>query len=172
MQQFQCANNMTDKMAALIALANVDCPQRLQALTQFYAEYQQEPLVIDKWFAVQAMSTLPSTLHEVKKLLTHEMFNIKNPNRARSLLYSFASLNPVRFHDISGEGYKLLTDQVLILDAFNPKVAARLVVPLTKWRRYNAARQGLMREQLEKILTHKKLSNDVYELVSRSTIAM
>jgi aminopeptidase N len=168
MQQFKQAKNMTDKMAALTALANTDCSERNEALAKFYQDYENDPLVIDKWFMVQAISMLPDTLRQVEKLSKHPAFNIKNPNRVYSLLRAFAGMNQVRFHDITGEGYGLLADQILQIDTLNTKVAARLVDPLTTWKKFDTERQGLMKQQLERMLAHDGLSKDVYEKVSKA----
>jgi len=168
MKQFESSDNMTDRFAALAVLSNVDSAERLKALESFYKRYEKEPLVIDKWFAVQAMSTLPDTLQAVIKLSEHPAFNIKNPNRVRSLLMTFALANPVYFHAISGEGYELLADYILRLNKMNPMMAAALVRPFTRWRRYNKKRQQLMKKQLERILAEPELAKDIYELVKKS----
>lgn len=170
MQQFKQTDNMTDRLAAFTALANTDCVGRAAAIKEFYQMYQGDALVIDKWFAVQAMSTIPGSLNEIKKLLKHKDFTLKNPNRARSVLFSFAAMNPVVFHDISGDGYKLLTDQILKMDKLNPKVASRLVKPLTKWQKYDKTRQKLMQAQLRRILAEKDLSKETYEIVHKALV--
>ncbi len=168
LQQYQQADNMTDKQSALGALNNVECAEREQMLNQFFDEFQREPLVMDKWFAMQATSSLPSTLAKVKSLLEHPSFDIRNPNKARSLIGAFGAGNQIRFHDNTGEGYQFLTEQVLSIDQFNPMVAARLIEPLTRWQRFDSARQELMKEQLQRIVSAQKLSNDVYEIASKS----
>jgi aminopeptidase N len=154
-------------VAALVNLANNECPEREEALATFHDKWKHDPLVMDKWLAIQATSRLPNTLATVKKLMTHPVFTIKNPNKVRALIGSFAS-NSVRFHDPSGAGYAFLADQVLVLDPMNPQIAARLVSAFTLWKRYDAKRQALMKKELERILAAPKLSKDVYEVVSKS----
>jgi aminopeptidase N len=170
MQQFRQTDNMTDRLSAFIALANKDCAHRASAIKEFYQMYQGNALAIDKWFAVQATSTISTTLNEIKKLLQHPDFTLKNPNRARSVLSSFAAMNPVIFHDISGEGYKILADQILKMDKLNPKITSRLVKPLTQWRKYDAKRQDLMKAQLHRILAEKDLSKETYEIVHKALV--
>jgi aminopeptidase N len=166
--QYTAADNMTDRMAALTCLAHSDMPPRAALLADFYQRYQGDPLVIDKWFTVQATSCRLDTLQQVITLLTHPAFTIKNPNRVRALVGAFAHGNPVRFHDPGGAGYAFLADRVIELDPLNPQVAARLVSALSRWRRYDAGRQQLMRDQLERIQAQAPLSRDVGEIVARS----
>lgn len=168
MQQFNEANNLTDVMAVLSALVNIDCKEREQALSAFYDRWQKEPLVVDKWLSLQAISALPNTLEQVKSLMSHPTFDLQNPNKARSLIGIFAGYNYLNFHNISGEGYAFLADLVLTTDAFNPQLAARLIEPLIRWRKYDKDRQALMKEQLQRIANVPKLSNDVYEIVTKS----
>lgn len=168
LQQYQHANNMTDTLSALSMLANCDCPERRPTLDDFYQHWQQEPLVLDKWFTLQATSQLPGTLEEVKTLLKHPAFNLKNPNKVRALISAFCQGNPVRFHAIDGSGYTFLTEQVLALNAVNPQIAARLMGSFTRWRKYDPQRQMLMRHQLERILSAPQLSPDVYEIAAKS----
>ncbi len=166
--QFESADNMTDSIAALTALANTDCAERAPALAAFYAKWQHDPLVLDKWFGLQATSRLPETLAEVRALTAHPAFEITNPNKVYSLIGAFARGNPVRFHDASGEGYQFLADKVLQIDAFNPSVAARMLSALSRWRKYDAKRQALMQAQLQRILAQPGLSRDAYEIASKS----
>lgn len=170
LQQFHEAlsHNMTDTMAAFRCLANIECEEREIVIREFYNYWQHEPLVVDKWFSVQAESPVASTLKRVETLLHHPAFDIKNPNKVYALLTSFCFRNPVRFHAGDGTGYALLGEMVLKLDALNPSVASRMVKPLTDWRRYDNKRQQLMRAQLERIVKDKNTSKDVYELTSRS----
>lgn len=172
LQQFDDALtcNMTDAEAALHCIANRDIPEREQSLNAFYQAWKDEALVMDKWFDVQATTKLPIALQSVKRLMRHEAFDIKNPNKVYSLIGGFSRRNPVHFHAESGEGYAFLRETVAQLDRLNPQVAARMVNPLTTWKRYDKERQGMMREQLELLLLDKKLSKDVYELVSKSLI--
>lgn len=169
-QQFAAAltNNMSNTMPALVGLSNLDSPQRTHALAQFYDTWQRDPLVIDKWFAVQAVTKLPSALNDVKQLVEHRAFDIKNPNKVYALIGSFGNRNPVHFHTKSGNGYEFLREMVACLDKLNPQVAARMVKPLTTWRRYDKERQKLMRNQLELLLQDKPISTDLYELVTKS----
>lgn len=167
-QQFQRATTMTDTMAALSVLTNIDGEHREQALSAFYRKWQGQRLVIDKWFTVQALSTLPDTLARVRQLTGHDDFEPSNPNRLRALVGAFCLSNPVRFHQQDGEGYRLLADYVVEMNTRNPQIAARLVTGLSRWRRYDAVRQGQMKSHLERLLDLPDLSKDVYEIVSKS----
>ena len=159
---------MTDVLAALGALVDTDCPERAEALAVFYERWKDDPLVLDKWFAMQARSCLPGTIEAVRDLTRHPDFNRSNPNRVRALVGAFAQGNQLHFHDASGQGYQFLAGEVIALDKPNPTTAARLVQPLGQWRRYDAARQGLMRAQLDRILATPGLSANTYEMVSKS----
>jgi aminopeptidase N len=166
--QFDAGRNMTDVLAALMVLADLDQPQRAAALARFYEIWSNDELVIDKWFALQARSSLPQTPDRVRELTRHPAFERKNPNRVRALVGAFAQSNQVRFQDASGAGYALLADEVVALDAINPTTAARLVQPLGAWRRHDPARQALMRRALERVLATPALSKNTYEMVSKS----
>ncbi|MBT3045435.1 MAG: aminopeptidase N [Candidatus Thiodiazotropha sp.] len=166
--QFQQADNMTDVMAALSCLANTDCPQRELALAAFEKQWRGEPLVMDKWFSVQASSRLPGTLRRVKALMNHPAFSLRNPNKVRSLVGVFCGININAFHRADGSGYAFLTDQVIALDRLNPQIAARMMRIMSRWRRYDAQRQALMREQFERVLSASDISKDVYEIASKS----
>ncbi|MDG4474630.1 aminopeptidase N [Thiovibrio frasassiensis] len=166
--QFRGTDNMTDQMAAFAGLAHSGRPERQQAIADFYQQWQGDSLVLDKWFAVQATAPLPETLAAVQALMDHPAFQLKNPNKVRALLGSFAAGNPVCFHEVSGRGYAFLAEQILALDPLNPQVAARLAARLGRGARYDAGRQGLMRTQLERIAAIPSLSRDVYEVVSKS----
>ena len=165
--QFRGADNMTDAMAALTTLANIDCPQRLPALEDFYAKWQHEPLVVDKWLAVQATSRLPGTLARVKELLSHPAFDIKVPNKVYALIRAFAA-NHVRFHAADGAGYAFLADQVIALNALNPQVAARMARGFDRWRKFDAGRQANAKIALERIRDAKNLTRDVAEIVNKA----
>ncbi|QUD86118.1 aminopeptidase N [Phenylobacterium montanum] len=165
---FQAAGNMTDAMGGLAALMLMGGEPFEQALTAFYERWKAEPLVIDKWFAVQARSPSEDALGRVLGLTTHPDFDAKNPNRFRALVGTFAAGNPARFHDPSGDGYRFLADQILAVDGFNPMTAARLVEPLGGWRRYRPELGALMRAQLERIVATEGLSKNVFELASRA----
>ncbi len=168
-KQYKSANNMTDVIASLVALANSQCEFKQQALDDFYANWKQDPLVIDKWLSIQATSRVPDTLKNVSDLTAHESFSIKNPNKVRALIGAFCG-NTVNFHHISGSGYEFLTEYVLKLDALNPQISARLVSVFSLWRRYENSRQDLMKSQLERILASDGLSKDVYEIVAKSLV--
>lgn len=163
-------HNMTDTISALHCIANSNSVQREYMLQAFYDKWQHDALVVDKWLVLQATSKLKNTLTNVKKLTRHPAFDIKNPNKVYALIGSFGHRNPVRFHAEDGEGYQFLADFVLQLDALNPQVAARMVKPLSDWKKYNSARQKLMRKQLEMISNQKNISKDVNELVSKSLV--
>ena len=167
--QFEHADNMTDAMAALGALANCDCAERAQALDAFYVKWKDEPLVVDKWLAVQAGSRLPGTLTEVRMLLAHPAFEIRNPNKVYALIRSFCG-NHVRFHAADGGGYTFLAEQVIAIDAFNPMVAARMARAFDRWRKFDAARQRHARAALECIRDAQGLSTDVAEIVTKALV--
>ena len=165
---YQAAANMTDAIGGLAALTLIGGELYERALTDFYARWKDEPLVIDKWFAVQARDPAEGALGRVLGLTAHPAFEAKNPNRLRALVSTFASFNPVRFHDPSGAGYRFLADQILATDGFNPMTAARLVEPLGGWRRYKPELGALMKAELQRILAAPGLSKNVFELVSRA----
>ena len=167
-EQYRRADNMTDVIGALTPLASCDCPERLELLGDFYRRWQGDRQVVDKWFSLQAMSTLPGTLEELRTLLDHPAFELTNPNRFRSLVAAFSQRNHVRFHEPGGAGYRFLTDQLLRLIPVNPQVSARLLAPLTTWRRYEEGLSGLMRQQLQRIQAVADLPRDVYEVVTKS----
>ncbi len=164
-QQFDTAENMTDSMAALTALNNRDCGAREQALIDFRQRWHDEALVMDKWLAVQASSSLPNTLQEVKAIVASDVFNLLNPNNARSILGSFCA-NLIHFHAADGSGYEFVAGQVIELDKHNRLTAARLCEPLIRWQKMDKARQQLMKQQLQCILDVEGLSRDTYEVVS------
>jgi aminopeptidase N len=166
--QFRAADNMTDRMAALRALTDIAQPDRQAALDEFYTRFQSDSLVVDKWLAVQAVSVLPETLSRVAALMQHPAFSLRNPNKVRALIGGFISGNPLRYHAADGSGYEFHADRVLELDPLNPNVAARLLAPLGRWRRFDAQRQTKMTRALERILAAPKLSRDVYEIASKS----
>jgi len=166
--QFDAAANMTDVLAALAVLADLDRPERPAALAHFFAVWSHDPLVIDKWFGLQARSSLPDTPARVGALALHPAYERKNPNRVRALVGAFAQGNQVRFHDASGTGYVFLADEVIAIDSGNPTTAARLVQPLCAWRRHDPARQASMQRELERVLATPNLSKNTYEMVSKS----
>ena len=168
LKQFYHSDNMTDVMAALSCLMNIDCSEKETCLSEFYNRWKEDPLVIDKWFALQAKSDDPLVFKNLKNLLNHKAFNYKNPNRVRSLLEAFVGSNTYYFHDNEGKGYGFLGDQIMKLDGINPQITARLVGSLTHWKRYDEGRQAKMQEQLQRIAKKKHLSLDVQEVVNKS----
>ncbi|MDH3412690.1 MAG: aminopeptidase N [Gammaproteobacteria bacterium] len=166
--QFQQADNMTDVLAALSALANCDCPERKNALVSFEKKWRDDALVMDKWFSLQATSRLAGTLDRVRDLMGHDKFDKRNPNKIRSLIGAFCHANPVRFHAADGAGYEFLADQVIDIDRRNPQIAARLLGALSRWRKFEPKRRALMKSTLERILATEKLSKDSYEIASKT----
>ena len=169
--QFDTADNMTDRMDALSILNLLAVPERDAALQAFYDRFKDDHLVVNKWLTVQAATPLPGALATVKRLMEHSAFDIKNPNKVRAVVNTFASMNPVNFHAVDGSGYAFLADQILAINAFNPLTAARLVPPLGRWRRFDEKRQALMKAQLERLSAAPGLSPDVYELVMKGLAA-
>jgi len=165
--QFDAGRNMTDVLAALAVLSSIDCPERAAALAAFHTAWHNDALVLDKWFAIQATSKLPGTLDAVRALSRHPDYDLRNPNRIRALVGSFAAGNPVRFHDASGGGYRFLADTIIALDPTNGQVAARMVAPLGQWRRVDAARQALMQAELQRILDTPNLTSNTFEMASK-----
>ncbi len=165
LEQYRAARNMTERMGALRALNAFPSPERSEALEDFGKAWKDDPLVMDKWFTLQAIAPFPETLDRVLSLMQHPHFSIRNPNRVRALVGAFVQSNPVGFHRRDGLGYRLLGDVVLELDRLNPQVAARLLRPLTRWRRYDETRAALMHAELERIMAREGLSRDVYEIV-------
>ncbi len=173
--QYDGANNMTDRAAALAALLSASATSAgegaaQQALDDFYRRFEKEPLVIDKWFALQATqrgSAKRRVIDIVRKLMAHPAFTLRNPNRARSLIFSFCAANPAQFHAADGSGYAFWAEQVIALDALNPQVAARLARSLELWRRYTPALRERMRATLEQVATQVK-SRDVKEIVEKA----
>jgi aminopeptidase N len=168
MGKYRGANNMTDRMATLRLLVDLEGPEPQAALDEFYARSHGDGLVVDKWLALQAISSRPDTLARVTALLSHSSFSLKNPNKVRALIGSFTAANPLRYHAADGAGYDFHATRTIELDAINPQVAARLLGPLGRWRRFDPARQAQMRAALERILAAPKLSRDVYEIASKS----
>ena len=170
-QQFVEASNMTDRQAALVALVNSpDEPQKQAALQEFAQRWSAYPLVMDQWFSIQASSPLPGGLERVQQLMTHPAFSIRNPNKVRAVIGAFANNNLVNFHRADGAGYRFLADRVIELNLMNPQIASRLITPLTRWRKFDGARQELMKAELARILAEDRLSPDVYEVASKSLV--
>ncbi|EMR49481.1 MULTISPECIES: aminopeptidase N [Pseudomonas] len=169
LEQFEHCDNMTERLTALAVLVNSPFEaERAKALAAFAEHFKDNPLVMDQWFSVQAASTLPGGLARVKALMQHPAFTLKNPNKVRALIGAFAGQNLVNFHAADGSGYRFLADLVIELNALNPQIASRQLAPLTRWRKYDDARQALMKGELERILASGELSSDVYEVVSKS----
>jgi aminopeptidase N len=166
-RQFEAADNMTDRMAALGALANSRAPEREPALERFYADWKHEPLVVDKWLGVQATSRLPDTLARVQRLTTHEAFDLRNPNKVYALIRAFCA-NHVRFHAADGAGYAFGADWIIQLNPLNPQIAARIARAFDRWRKFDAGRQAHARAALERIRDTAGLSKDVAEVVSKA----
>jgi len=166
--QFGRGGNMTDVIAALGALANLDLPERETALAAFYTRWRNEALVVDKWLQVQASSRLPDTAARVRTLMQHPAFDLKNPNKVYALVRSFCAANPRHFHALDGSGYQLAADVIIELQAMNPQVAARLARSFDRWRQFDAVRQGHAQTALERIAACEGLAKDVAEVVGNA----
>jgi aminopeptidase N len=167
-RQFADAHNMTDRLAALRAIAFYgDDTTRDAALDTFYRDWRHEALVVNQWFQLQASIPVGDALGRVRGLLSHPDFDLRNPNKVRAVVGVFANQNPINFHRLDGEGYRLLADKVVELNSLNPQIASRLLTPLTKWRNYSGRAQ-LMRGQLERLAATPSLSSDVFEVVTKS----
>jgi len=165
--QWVNASNMTDRLAALAAMIHHQHPSAAEALHAFYQEFEAEALVIDKWFSLQATAHT-TTATVVRELMRHPAFTLKNPNRARSLLFAFCNSNPAQFHAADGSGHALWAEQVVLLNEINPQVAARLARALDRWRKYTPRLQASMKSALEKVAATKTLSNDVAEVIGKA----
>ncbi|MCK7552621.1 MULTISPECIES: aminopeptidase N [Marinobacter] len=168
-RQFGEADNMTDRLGALRALVNSGfVSEREQALEQFYQRYSEDPQVVEQWFSVQASNPATGNLEQIRQLMTHDAFDWKNPNKVRSVIGVFAGQNLASFHAADGSGYRFLAEQVTRLDDSNPQIAARLVSPLTRWRKFAPVHGDQMKTALELIRDKTGLSRDVYEVVHKS----
>ena len=168
-EQFETADNMTERLTALAVLVNSPfTADKDKALAEFAESFKDNPLVMDQWFSVQAGSALPGGLERVKALMQHPAFTLKNPNKVRALIGAFAGQNLINFHAADGSGYRFLADLVIELNGFNPQIASRQLAPLTRWSKYDDKRQALMKGELERIRASGQLSPDVYEVVSKS----
>jgi len=165
--QIAAADNMTDRLAALMCLVNTGSKTAQQPLNRFYSDFKNEALVVDKWFSLQAVA-MHTDVKAVRRLMTHPAFTLKNPNRARSLVFSFCNGNPSQFHAADGSGYAFWTEQVIALNKLNPQVAARLVRTLDHWKKYQPALKQQMQAALQKVAAVKGLSKDVQEVVCRT----
>ena len=168
--QYRGAANMTDALAAVAALAHREEAVAEAAVADFYARWRDEPLVVDKWLAIQALSRRRDTLARVQALATHPAFTLKNPNKVYALLRTFSQANAVRFHQADGAGYRFLAAQIERLDALNPQVAARMVTVFNDWRRYDETRQAQLRGVLQRLRDKSNLSRDTFEIVARSLV--
>jgi aminopeptidase N len=155
-------------MAALATLSSSDTPERTSALADFYARYSDDPLIVDKWLALQAAIPEPETLARVKSLTRHPAFSMANPNRVRALIGSFAAGNQKEFNRADGAGYEFLTEVVLALDPKNPQVAARLLSALKSWRVLESGRRAHAERALRKIAAQASLSRDVSDIAQRA----
>jgi aminopeptidase N len=167
-QQYQMANNMTDAISALTLYIHHEFDGYRDILNDFYLKWKDNALVMDKWFIMQATSPASSTLENVKELMNHECFSIKNPNKVRSLIGAFASANLINFHREDGKGYEFLADQVITLNQLNPQVASRMVSLFNSWKQFIKPTRSSMKKQLERIFKTEKLSPDVYEIVEKT----
>ena len=168
LEQFKQSSNMTEQVGAINALIHLECEQREQILAEFEQQWCHDSLVMDKWLGFQARSKVSNALSNIKELLGHKVFTLKNPNKVRALIGIFAGQNAFHFHNPDGSGYEFIAQQVITLNDMNPQVASRLVRTLMRWKRYKEPCGEKMREQLEFIAAHKNLSKDVYEIVSKS----
>jgi aminopeptidase N len=166
--QFEDGGNMTDVIAALGTLANLDLPERETALAAFHARWHDEALVVDKWLQVQATSRLPGTAARVRELMQSPAFDLKNPNKVYALVRSFCAANPRHFHAADGSGYALAADVIIELQSINPQVASRLARSFDRWRQFDAIRQGHARAALERVMACEGLAKDVAEVVGNA----
>jgi aminopeptidase N len=166
--QFRSADNMTDRLAALSLLNQTEGEARDDALAAFAARYDANALVMDKWFALQATAPMPGAADRVRDLMEHPRFSITNPNKVRALIGAFAMGNQTGFHAADGSGYAFLAEQIIRLNGLNPQIAARLIGPLGRWRKFDAARQSQMRAALKDIAATPDLAPDLFEVVSKS----
>jgi len=167
-EQYRQADNMTDSLAALAAAVAAQLPCRDALLAAFDERWHQDGLVMDKWFVLQATSPAADVLTKVRGLLKHRSFSLSNPNRTRSLIGGFASANPAAFHAADGSGYQFLVEILSDLNQRNPQIAARLIEPLIRLKRYDASRQALMRKALEQLKGLENLSGDLFEKITKA----
>jgi aminopeptidase N len=166
--QYRAADNMTDRMAALGTLSLHDVPERKAAFDDFYQRYSDDPLIIDKWFSLQAMTPDPATLDRVRALTGHPAFSMANPNRVRSLIGAFAQGNPTQFNRLDGAGYEFMADRILALDPNNPQVASRMTTAFKSWRMLESGRRARAKAALQRIAEAPKLSRDVHDIAQRT----
>ncbi|MDD9173808.1 aminopeptidase N [Aliivibrio finisterrensis] len=166
--QYQTADNMTDTMAAMVSANAAELPIRQTLMDDFSAKWSHDGLVMDKWFILQGSNPSTDVLNIIKETMNHKAFSLKNPNRTRSLIGSFAANNAVNFHSKSGEGYAFLGDILLELNESNPQVASRLIDPLLKFKKYDSDRQDLMKAQLQRLADLDNLAKDLFEKVTKA----
>jgi aminopeptidase N len=166
-RHFEQSRNLTDETAALAMLSELNAPERVGAFEQFYERWKDDHLVIDSWFAYQAASPLASSLATVKKLTRHPLFSMKNPNKVRALVGTFAMANPVNFNRPDGRGYEFVADRVIEIDTFNPQIAARILSAFRSWKALEPERRKVAKKTLQRIAKTKPLSHDVIEIVSK-----
>jgi len=167
-ERYKNCETMSDRMGALSVICTHVSTEREQCLQHFHDAFVDHKLVIDKWFMLQSLSDYDGALGDIQKLTKHHSFDVKNPNRLRSVYGAFATANPSQFHKLGGDGYAWLADAIIETDGRNPQVAARLVSPLTRWKRFSEPYASDMRKQLQRVAHVSSLSPDVYELVSKS----
>ncbi|MFZ4710968.1 MAG: DUF3458 domain-containing protein, partial [Zwartia sp.] len=168
LRQFDQATNMTERMAAFSTIVHEAPPAKaLEVIARFYEAWQHDALVVDKWFGVQATSP-KATVATIQALMAHPAFTLRNPNRARAVIFMFCLGNPSGLHAEDGSGYRFWADQVLALDAINPEIAARLARAFDHWARFIPSVQAQMRVQLQRVATHKGLSRNTLEIVSKA----
>ncbi|EKN4606526.1 aminopeptidase N [Vibrio parahaemolyticus] len=166
--QYEAANNMTDTIAAMSAANSAQLECREELMADYSDKWKHDGLVMDKWFALQGTNPAEDALEKVKATMNHEAFSLKNPNRTRSLIGSFLAANPVRFHDKSGSGYQFAGEILRQLNDSNPQVASRMIDPLLKFRKYDEARQVMIRAELEKLKAMDNLAKDLFEKVTKA----
>jgi aminopeptidase N len=167
-RQYEAADNMTDRFAALAVLSQHEVAERDRAFEDFYRRYRSDALVIDKWFSLQAMSPRPDTLARVRTLMSHPAFSITNPNRVRALIGAFAHSNPTQFNRADGQGYDFVAETILALDPKNPQVASRMATAFRSWRTMEAGRRAKAEAALRRIRSTAALSRDVSDIVERA----
>ena len=165
------SDGMSNKVTGLNLLAHHDGPLHEKAMDSFLKQWEKDPLIMNKWFLAQALSRRDDVVASITKLLDHPSFDIKNPNKAYSLIYAFAQNNIKHFHNSDGSGYQFLADNVLKINDFNPQVAARIMSPLCRWKQFDDKRQVLMKAELTRILAYDKLSDDVKEIATKGLTA-
>jgi aminopeptidase N len=167
-RQYDAADNMTDRMAALATLAQHAVPERDAALADFYKRYSADALIVDKWFSLQATTPRPETLGNVRTLTAHPAFSMTNPNRVRALIGAFAQANPTQFNRADGASYEFVADTILALDPNNPQLAARMATAFRTWRTLETSRQAKAQTALQRIKATSGLSRDLSDIVERA----